>query len=125
MIVNIVSIDTKFDARLRRAHPRYIPNLVTTEQVSIPPNPKTYSMIEQLKTTILYDLISTFETHRKILYALFKKEIVLTNMLATIFFEKLGSIKECDATSFYRSKNLSKKLLDECIALYITPMIHG
>jgi len=86
-------------------------------------------MIEQLKiipTKIsLYDLIFTSETHREILYALFKKEIVPTNMSAGMFSKKIKSIKECDAISFYKSKKLSKELLDECSTLYITPMIDG
>lgn len=70
-------MDKKVCTRLRRGHPRNIPNLVTTKHISLPPDPKNYSMIEQLKTTlakiILYDLISSFETYREILYTLFKK----------------------------------------------------
>ena len=73
----------------------------------------------------MYDLISISEIHREILYALFKKEIVLTNMFAAIFSEKLRCIKECDAITFYRYEKLRKELLDECINLYITPMIDG
>lgn len=71
----------------------------------------------------LYNIISTSETHREILYSLFKKEICSTNMFATIFFEKLKYIKECDGILFYRSKKLSREILAECLALYITPMI--
>ena len=44
-------------------------------------------------------------------------------MFATIFFEKLKYIKECDGILFYRSKKLSREILAECLALYITPMI--
>jgi len=70
-------------------------------------------------------ILSTFEIHREILYALFKKEVVTTNMFVAMFFEKLRAIKECDAISFYKYEKLNKELLDECLALYITPMIYG
>jgi len=74
---------------LRRGHSWHAPNPVTTKKLHIPHDPKEYSMIEQLKTNheniSLYDLISTSETHREIIYALFKKEIVPTNMFAAIF----------------------------------------
>jgi len=86
-------------------------------------------MIEKLKTIptniILYDLISTSKTHKDLLYALFKKEIVPTKMYVAMFSKKLRSIKECDAISFYRYEKFSKELLVECLALYITPMIDG
>lgn len=75
---------------LRRGHPRHTPNLVTILKVSIPPDMKAYSVIEQLKTTLakisLYDLISTSKVHREILYALFKKEVVPTNIITAVFF---------------------------------------
>jgi len=86
-------------------------------------------MIEQLKNTTtkisLYDLISTYATHREILYALFKMETIPANMSATMFFDKLKAIQECDAISFYKSEKFNKELLDECLALYITPLIDG
>lgn len=110
--MNIISVDKEVCAGLRKGHPIHIPNLVTTEQVSVPPDPKTFSMIEQLKIALakirLYDLISTYETNKEVLYALFKKETIHTNMSATIFSEKLRSIKECDIIYFYRSEKLSK-----------------
>jgi len=86
-------------------------------------------MIDQLKTTpikiSLYDLISTYEIHREILYVLFKKEIIPTNMSTSKFLEKIKSIKECDAISFYRSEKLSKEILTKYLALYIILMIKG
>jgi len=46
-------------------------------------------MIDQLKNTpakiSLYDLISTSQTHRDVLYTLFKNETIPTNILATTF----------------------------------------
>lgn len=49
-------------------------------------------MIDQLKNTpkkiSLYDLISTSQVHRDILYTLFKNEIIPTNILVAMFFEK-------------------------------------
>ena len=70
-------MDKYVSIRCKSGHPRNIPNTFTTKQLSIPPNPKTYSMIEKLKTTptkiILYDLISISKIHREILYALLKK----------------------------------------------------
>lgn len=86
-------------------------------------------MIEQLKTTTtkinLYGLISIYEIHREILYTLLKKDVVSTNISDVIFFEKLNPIQECDVISFYKYEKLKKELLDECLALYIKPMIDG
>lgn len=42
-----------------------------------------------------------------------------------MFLEKLKPLKEVDIISFYKSKKLKKELLDECLVLYITPMIEG
>jgi len=88
--MNTISLDDNLCVTLRREHPRSNPNLVTNKQVSLPPNPKSYSMIEQLKNTlakiILYDLINTFKKHREVLYDLFKKEIVPINIYTTLFF---------------------------------------
>jgi len=128
-IVNTVSVDKEVYVGLRGGHPRHAPNPITIEQVSIPLDPKTYSMIKKLKTTLtkisLYDLISTSKTHREILYALLKKEVVPTNMSSTMFSKKLIAIKECDVISFYKYEKLNKDFLDECLALYIIPMIDG
>ena len=86
-------------------------------------------MINQLKNTLekisLYDLISTSQVYRDVLYALFKNETIPTNILTSIFCEKLKTIKECDAISFYKSKKLDQELLHEYLALYITPMVDG
>lgn len=129
MVVNTVSVDNDICVRLQREHPRHALHLVTIEWVNIPHDLKIYSRIEQLKTTTakisLYDLISTSETHREILYVLFKKDRVPTNMFVAIFLKKLKSIKECDAISFCKYEKLNKELLDECLAFYITPMIYG
>lgn len=125
--INVVSLDKKVYVNLRRGCPCNIPNLVATEQVSLTPNPKVYSMINQLKNTptktSLYDLIDTSHAHREVLYALFKNEIVPTNISATTFSEKLQTIRGGDVISFYKSKMLNLELLDEYSALYITPMI--
>lgn len=90
--INVVIIDKETCATLLRGYPRNIPNLVTMEQVSIPPDLKVYNMIDQLKNTpskiSLYDLISTFQAHRDVLYALFKYETILTNILNTTFFRE-------------------------------------
>jgi len=85
-------------------------------------------MIEQLKNTTtkisLYDLISISKTHKEILHALFKKETIPTNMSAAMFSKKVKD-KECDVISFYKYEKLSKNMLDECLALYITSMVDG
>lgn len=69
-------------------------------------------MIDQLKNIAtkisLYYLISTSQTHRDVLYVLFNNEIVLTNILDAKFFEKLRTIKECDASLFINLKNSLK-----------------
>lgn len=70
-------------------------------------------------------MISTSEIYREILYTLFKKEKIATNISTTMFSKKLRYIKECNAISFYISDKLSKELLDECLTLYITHMIDG
>jgi len=44
-------------------------------------------------------------------------------MSATMFFDKLRAIQECDAISFYKYKKLNKEILEECLDLYITPLI--
>jgi len=84
-------------------------------------------MIDQLKNTLtkitLYDLISTSHIHRKVLYTLFKSETFPTNILVTVFYEKLRTIREGDIIFFYKSKKLNQELLDECSTLYITPMV--
>ena len=51
--------------------------------------------------------------------------MVPTNIWATTFFEKLQTLRECDAISFYKFEKLNQDLLDECLALYITPMVDG
>ena len=40
-----------------------------------------------------------------------------------MFFDKLRAIQECDAISFYKYKKLNKEILEECLDLYITPLI--
>ena len=86
-------------------------------------------MIDQLKNTpakiSLYDLISTLQAHRDVLYNFFKNETISTNILATIFFEKLQSIRESEAISFYKYDKLTQELLEGYLALYITPMVDG
>ena len=86
-------------------------------------------MIDQIKNTpakiSLYDLISTLTTHKDVLYALFKNEIVPTNISTTNFFKKFRTIKECDAISFYKYEKLTQALLEECSTLYIIPMVYG
>ena len=84
-------------------------------------------MIDQLKNTptkiSLYDLISTSQAHREVLYALFKNKIIPTKILASIFFEKFKTIMGNDTISFYKSEKLNQEMLDECLALYIIPMV--
>lgn len=103
-------------------------NLAANEHISLPSDPRAYNMVEQLKTTsakiILFDLISTYEVHREVLYDLFKKETIPKNIFATIFSEKLQSIKDCDAISFFRLDKLSKEIIVECLTHFITSMIH-
>jgi len=86
-------------------------------------------MIDQLKNTptkiSLHDLIYTSQVHRDILYALFKNETVPINISATMFSEKIRTIKECDIISFYQFEKLNKELLDECSTLYVTPVVDG
>ena len=86
-------------------------------------------MIDQLKNipakVCLYDLIATFHAHREVLYALFKNEIIPTNILATTFFKKLRTLREGDTISFHKSEKLNRELLNECFTLYITPMLDG
>jgi len=114
--MNIVLVDKEVCIEFRKGHPIHIPNSMTTKQVSVPPNPKTYSMIEQLKTTptkiSLYVFISTFETYREILYALFKKEIFPINMIVSIFIEKLRSrLRNVIQSLFIDLKGLVKNSL--------------
>ena len=71
----------------------------------------------------MYDLISTSQAHRDVLYDLFKNEIVPTNILVATFFEKLQNIRKSDIISFFKSKQLSLELLEECSALYIIPLV--
>ena len=128
-IINIVSKEKEVCANLRREFPCNVPNLITNEQVSIPHDPKVYKMIDQLKNTpteiSLYDLISTSQVHRDILYDLFMNETIPNNILAAMFSEKIRTIKECDAISFYKYGKLNQELLYECFTLYITPMVDG
>lgn len=72
----------------------------------------------------MYDLISTSKKHIEVLYDLFKKETVLNNISTTIFSQKIQSIKDYDTNSFFRFEKLRKELIAECLALFITPMIH-
>lgn len=44
--MHTISIDKDIYVALRRGHPRYTPNLITIEQLSVPLNPKAYYMIE-------------------------------------------------------------------------------
>lgn len=127
--INMIILDKDVYANLQRGHPCNVPNLITTEQVSLPHDPKVNSMIDQLKNNptkiSLYDLISTLKVHRDILYALFKNENIPTNISATMFSKKIRTIKECDVIYFYKSEKLNQDLLDECSTLYITPMVDG
>lgn len=95
--INIVSVDKEVYAGLQRGNLRHIPYPITIEQVSIPHYLKTYSMIEQLKTTptkiSFYDLISTSETYREILYALFKKKLSLPICLLPYFQKNLDLLR--------------------------------
>lgn len=83
-------LDKEVYTNLWRGYPWNISNLIIIEHVTIPPDPKVYSMIDQLKNTpimiSLYDLISTPQAHMKALYVLFKSKIIPTNILATTFF---------------------------------------
>jgi len=85
-------MDVDIYVTIRRDHPKSILNMFTTKQVSIERDPKSYSMLEQLKNThakiSLYDLISTSKKYIEIIYELFKKEKISTNSYATLFFEK-------------------------------------
>lgn len=56
---------------------------------------------------------------------MFKKKVVSNNIYAAIFLEKLKPLEEWDTISFYKSKKLRKELLDECLPLYIMPMVDG
>jgi len=93
----VVSIGKEMCVNLRSGHQQNIPNPITIEQVSILPNPKVYSMIDQLKNTLakirLYDIISTSQEHRDVLYALFKNKTIPTNISIVIFFKKLQNIR--------------------------------
>ena len=84
-------------------------------------------MIDQLKNTptniSLYDLISTSQAHREVLYALLKNETIPTKILASIFSKKLRTIREGDTISFYKFEMLNQELLEECSTLYITHMV--
>lgn len=46
-------------------------------------------------------------------------------MFVAMFSEKLRAIKDYDDISFYKSEKINKYFLDECLALYIKPMIYG
>ena len=65
--INVFKVVKEVYANMRRGRPCNILNLITTEQVSVPLDPKFYSMIDQLKNTLakisLYDLISTSQVH--------------------------------------------------------------
>lgn len=82
-----------------------------------------------MKTTYanisLYDLISTLEKYREILYELFKKEKFPTNIFAASFYDKIQSLQESDIITFFNYGKLDKKVIFECLVLFITPMIHG
>jgi len=82
--------------------------MVLDHQVLYEPPPK----IQTLICHVLYDLISTSEAHREILYALFKKEVVPTNISVAMFSEKLKAIKECDAIYFFTNM---KRLIKSCL----------
>lgn len=70
IVVNTISMDKNIYATLSRGCLKNIPNLIATKKVSVPPNPKYYTMIMQLKTTLakisLYYLISTSKKSRDI-----------------------------------------------------------
>ena len=86
-------------------------------------------MIKQLKNTptkiILYDLISTSQAHKEVLCALLKNENIPTNILVATFSRKLRTIRKGDTISFYKFEKLNQEMLDEYLALYITPMVYG
>lgn len=84
-------------------------------------------MIYQLKNTptkiSLYDLIATSHTHREVLYGLLKNKTIPTNILAITFSKILNTIRRSDTIFFYKSQILTQEFLEECSALYITPMV--
>lgn len=61
----------------------------------------------------------------EVLYELVKKEKVPINIYTILVYEKIQSIKYCDAISFCKSKKLNKELIFECLTLYMIPMIYG
>jgi len=47
-VINVVQVVQEVCANLRRGCPCNVPNPVTIEKVSVPPDPKVYNMIDEL-----------------------------------------------------------------------------
>ena len=86
---NTILVDEDIGVVIQRGCPRSIQNPIIIEKLSLPPYPKSYNMIKQLKNTqtkiCLFELIHIFKSHKEILYDVLKKRKVPSNIFFHIF----------------------------------------